>query len=159
MFESEAMKDREGFHRKVGDANLVASALAVLLFVLMAVGGPFALMIFGPAFAAGAVPLAVLCLALVVRSMAGPASLVLSIHDHPYASLPAVALGIGTLVVANLVLVPMFGLMGAAGAALLAITVWSAGLWFTAYKLAGVDVSIMARLRRGQHQEASTPAE
>lgn len=154
MFESEAMKDREGFHRKVGDANLVASALAVLLFVLMAVIGPFALMIFGPAFVAGAVPLAILCLALVVRSMAGPASIVLSIHDHPYASLPAVGVGLGTLVVANLVLVPMFGLMGAAGSALLAITVWSVALWFTAYKIAGVDVSIMARVRRGRGPKA-----
>jgi O-antigen/teichoic acid export membrane protein len=52
-----------------------------------------------------------------------------------------------TLVAANLVLVPQFGLMGAASAALLSITVWSAALWYTALKIAGVDVSIRARLR------------
>ena len=93
----------------------------------MLLGGPLVLMLFGPEFAAGAVPLAVLCLALVVRSALGPAALVLSIHDHPYASLPAIGLGLGTLVVANLLLVPRFGLMGAAVAALVAITALVAG--------------------------------
>ena len=89
-------------------------------------------MLFGPSFAAGAMPLAVLCLALVVRSVMGPASLVLSIHDRPYASLPAVALGVVSLVALNWLLVPPMGLMGAAMAATLAITIWSVALWWTA---------------------------
>ncbi|MEQ1900803.1 MAG: polysaccharide biosynthesis C-terminal domain-containing protein [Devosia sp.] len=148
MFESEALKDRAGFHRKVGDANLVASVLAVVLFVLMLIVAPFAFMLFGPAFQAGVAPLAVLCLALVVRSVFGPASLMLSIHDRPLASLPAIGLGLGMLIVGNLLLVPPLGLMGAASAALLSITVWSAAQWYTALKIAGVDVSIRARLRR-----------
>ncbi|HWA20210.1 MAG TPA: lipopolysaccharide biosynthesis protein [Devosia sp.] len=146
MFESEAMRDRAGFLKKVGDANLVASVLSVVLFVLMLVGAPFALMLFGPAFLAGVAPLGVLCLALVVRSVFGPASLMLSIHDRPYASLPSIALGLATLVAANLLLVPNFGLMGAASSALLSITVWSAAQWYTALRIAGVDVSIRARL-------------
>src|SRR5690606_34094881 len=31
IFESEAQHDRKGFHRRVGDANLVASLLALIL--------------------------------------------------------------------------------------------------------------------------------
>ena len=85
-----------------------------------------------------------------MRSVFGPASLVLSIHDRPYASLPAVAASMASLVVANLALVPPFGLMGAALAALLAMTVWSAALWFTALRVAGVDVSIRARHASGR---------
>lgn len=146
MFESEANSDREGFMRKVGDANLVAAGLSVVLFGLMAIGGPVALLLFGPSFLAGAGPLAVLCLALVVRSIFGPAPLVLSIHDRPFASLPAVACGMGSLGVANFVLVPTFGLMGAALAALFAITLWSGVLWLTARWLAGIDVSVFPRL-------------
>jgi O-antigen/teichoic acid export membrane protein len=149
MFESEAMKDRAGFHRKIGDANLVAAGIAVALFAAVAVLGPFLLMLFGPSFAVGAAPLAVLCLALVVRCALGPAALVLSIHDRPYASLPSIGLGLVSLVLANLLLVPRFGLMGAAVAALIAITLWSLALWWTALKHAGIDVSIFARLRRG----------
>jgi O-antigen/teichoic acid export membrane protein len=148
MFESEARADRDGFHRKIGDANLVASVLAVLLFGLVAVGAPVALLLFGPAFLAGATPLAVLCLALVVRSVFGPASLVLSVHDKPFSALPAIALGVAALIGGNLLLVPRFGLMGAAIAALISITQWSAAQWATVVKVAGVDVSIRARLVR-----------
>jgi O-antigen/teichoic acid export membrane protein len=147
MFESEAVSDRSGFHRKVGDANLVASILAIVLFVGVAAGAPLALMLFGPEFAVGALPLTILSLAMLVRALLGPAALVLSIHDRPYATLPAIAVGMATLVLANLVLVPPFGLMGAAFAALLAQTVWSGALWFTALKTAKVDVSIVPRLR------------
>lgn len=147
MFESEAKADRAAFNRKVGEANLVASTIAVVLFGLMVVLGPFALMLFGPSFAAGAAPLAVLCLALVVRSVMGPASMVLSIHDRPYASLPSVAMGIVTLVIGNQVLVPPLGLMGAAYSALIAITVWSVGLWWVALRTAKLDVSILQWFR------------
>lgn len=146
MFESEAKSDREGFHRKIGDANLVASGLAVLLFVMVAAGGPVALLLFGPAFLAGAAPLAVLCLSLVVRSAFGPASLVLSVHDKPFAALPAIGLGIVALVGGNLLLVPHFGLMGAASAALGSITLWSAAQWLTVLRATRVDVSIRPRL-------------
>jgi O-antigen/teichoic acid export membrane protein len=148
VFDSHALSDREGFNRKIGEANLVAAGIALGLFVVMSLGGPFLLLLFGTEFVAGAGALAVLCLALVVRSALGPAALVLSIHDRPYASLPAIGLGLVTLAAGNFVLVPRFGLMGAAVAALVAITLWSLAMWFTALKGAGVDVSIRARLRR-----------
>ena len=147
MFESEANADREAFKRKVGDANFVASVISVALFAAMVLVAPLLLMIFGPSFSAGAAPLAVLCLALVIRSMMGPASLVLSIHDRPYASLPFVGLGICALVLCNWLLVPQFGLMGAALAAIIAITVWSVGLWWVALRTAHMDVSIMQWFR------------
>ncbi|WP_224702925.1 lipopolysaccharide biosynthesis protein [Devosia aquimaris] len=157
MFESEANADRATFNRKVGDANFVASVLSIVLFVLVTLGAPLALMLFGPAFAVGAAPLAVLSLALVVRSVMGPASLVLSIHDRPYASLPSVGLGIVTLIVLNALLVPHWGLMGAALSAIVAITLWSVGLWYVALRTAKIDVSIMQwfRVRRA----AAVPAE
>lgn len=147
MFESEANADRSAFHRKVGDANMVATALSLVLFCVTALGAPIALQFFGPGFSAGAAPLAVLCLALVVRSALGPASLVLSIHDRPYASLPAVALGIVVLFVGNWLLAPPFGLMGAAISALIAITIWSLVLWAIALRTAKMDVSIVQWFR------------
>jgi O-antigen/teichoic acid export membrane protein len=148
MFESEALKDRAGFHRKIGEANLVATGLSVALLAVVLALSPFAFMLFGSAFQAGVFPLAILCLGLVVRSVFGPASVMLSVHNRPYASLPAVAASMAALVVANLALVPHFGLMGAAVAALIGMTVWAAALWFTALRIAGVDVSIRARLTR-----------
>ena len=157
MFESEANADREAFKRKIGDANFVASAISVALFIGMALVAPLLLMLFGPSFSAGTAPLAVLCLALVIRSVMGPASLVLSIHDRPYASLPFVALGIGALVLCNWLLVPTFGLMGAALAAIIAISVWSVGLWWIALRTAHMDVSIMQWFRN--RRAVGVPAE
>ena len=156
MFESEARDDRSAFHRKVGEANVVATLVSLVLFGLAALGGPFALMLFGDGFAAGALPLTILCLALVVRSALGPASMVLSIHDRPWASLPAVALGMGTLVAGNFLLVPAFHLVGAAMAAIVAITVWSVALWGIALRTAGIDVSILQWFRT---RHAPAPAE
>jgi O-antigen/teichoic acid export membrane protein len=147
MFESEANADREAFKRKVGDANFVASVVSIALFLGMMLAAPLLLGLFGPSFSAGAMPLAVLCLALVIRSVMGPASLVLSMHDRPYASLPFVALGIGSLVVGNGLLVPPFGLMGAALSAIIAISVWSVGQWWIALRSAGMDVSILQWFR------------
>jgi O-antigen/teichoic acid export membrane protein len=159
MFESEAKADRAGFMRKIGDANLVATGLSLILLVIVAVGAPLALMLFGQAFLAGILPLCVLCVALVVRSALGPASLVLSVHDQPYATLPAIALGIGTLVLGNVLLVPHFGLMGAAIAALGSITLWSTAQWYTVLRKTGVDVSIRARLLRQREPDVVGAAE
>jgi O-antigen/teichoic acid export membrane protein len=147
IFESNAAADRAGFHRQVGEANLVAAGISLGLFLAVLIGGPLLLMLFGPAFADGTIPLAVLCLALCVRSLFGPAAIVLSIHDRPYATLPAIGLGVGVLIGANLLLVPTHGLLGAAAAALLAQTFWSAAMWLTARRVAGIDVSIVPKLK------------
>lgn len=147
MFERNAASDRPGLVRQIGEANLFACGISLALFAAVVVGAPILLMLFGPAFAAGEAPLAVLCLALCVRSVFGPAALVLSIHDRPYAPLPAIALGMAVLVGGNLLLVPSLGLTGAALAALAAQTVWSVAMWVTARRIAGVDVSVLPRLR------------
>jgi O-antigen/teichoic acid export membrane protein len=147
IFEANAVADRRGFHRKVGEANLVAAGIAVALFVAVLIGGPLLLAVFGPGFAQGAIPLAVLCLALCVRALFGPAAIVLSIHDRPYATLPAIGLGMGVLIGANILLVPVHGLLGAAVAALAAQTFWSAAMWLTARRIAGIDVSILPKLK------------
>ncbi|CAN7406716.1 hypothetical protein ASC89_05535 [Devosia sp. Root413D1] len=147
MFERNAAADRAGFMKQIGEANLVACAISVALFAIVVLTGPLLLMLFGPEFQVGVVPLAVLCLALCVRSLFGPAALVLSIRDRPYATLPAIGLGMGVLVGANILLVPAHGLMGAAAAALAAQTFWSAAMWLTAKRMAGIDVSIGPRLQ------------
>ncbi len=147
MFEAEAKADHSAFASRIGDANLVATLLAVALFFGVLIFGRYLLALFGEEFVDGAVPMAILCLALVVRAMFGPASLVLSMHDKPYASLPSVLLGVVVLVACNFAMVPTYGLMGAAAAAFIAISAWSISLWLTALVQAKVDVSIFGRFR------------
>ena len=80
-------------------------------------------------------------------------------HDKPFAALPAIGLGVATLVIGNITLVPPFGLMGAAVAALASITLWSAAQWLTVLWITGVDVSLRARLRRVPAALVAGPAE
>jgi O-antigen/teichoic acid export membrane protein len=140
--------DPSGFVRRVTDANLLAAAVGAAAGLGAFVLGPFVLRLFGDGFARGAVPLAVMCLGLTVRALMGPASLVLSLHDRPYAALPATVLGFATLPVANMALVPSYGLIGAAAAAALATTVWSAALWLTALRHTHLDISAFPVMRR-----------
>jgi len=149
VMEDEARKDPAALQHRIGEANLAATGLALVLMAGMAVFGPFVLGLFGPEFATGAVPLVVLCAALAVRAAFGPASLILSARNRPYASLPAVGAGVLVLVGANLLMVPAWGVNGAAIAAFLALSTGATGLWLTALNQTGVDVSIRAFITRG----------
>lgn len=137
----------DSFKKKVGDTNLAASAIALVIVLGVAIGSPFALMLFGEEFLVGVLPLTVMSICLIVRAVMGPAALALSIHDRPYTTLPAVGVGIVTLLAANFVLVPTMGLMGAAIAAMLAQSVWAVSMWLIALQVTRVDVSLLPRLR------------
>jgi O-antigen/teichoic acid export membrane protein len=151
IFESRVKHGNAEFQKKVGDTNLVAAVIAVVILLGLAAGGPLALMLFGPEFLVGALPLTVLGIGLLVRALMGPAALALSMQDRPHTTLPAVVAGVATLVVMNIVLVPQTGILGAALAAMISQSVWAVSMWFTALHMAKVDVSILPRLRELIH--------
>lgn len=147
IFESGIRHGSAEFQRTVGDTGLLATAIALVILVGLVFGGPILLMLFGNEFLIGALPLTVLGVGLLVRTIMGPAALALSIQDRPYTTLPAVAVGVLTLVVANLLLVPPMGVLGAAVAAMVAQSVWFVAMWATALYVGKVDVSIFPRIR------------
>jgi O-antigen/teichoic acid export membrane protein len=157
IFEAGARRDTVEFSRRIGDANLIAAGLAAVLALAMFATGPLLALLFGARFASGSLPLGLLALGLLVRAALGPASLVLSFHERPYASLPAAGLGLLTLAAGNGVLVPAFGLTGAAMAALAATTVWSVALWATARHHVKIDVSVLPRLKAIRAGRAGSP--
>lgn len=147
MFEAEAKNDRKEFLRQLGDANLVASGCAVVLIIMLGVFGPLILWLFGNDFAEGATPLLILSLILLVRAVVGPTSLILSINNHPWASLPAIGAGLGALSALNVWLVPLWGLNGAAVAALVSVLIWNILLWRETHARTGIDASLLPRFR------------
>ncbi|MDQ8730702.1 polysaccharide biosynthesis C-terminal domain-containing protein, partial [Bradyrhizobium sp. LHD-71] len=149
MFAARRQDDPVAFQRKVITANLLAGAIALGAGVAMLASGPL-LALFGPQFAAGAVPLAILCAGLALRSVLGPSALVLSLHDRPWTSLWPVALGLVLLVLLNRALVPSHGLLGAALAAAVTVVAWSALQWLLAFRHTGTDVSIWPWLSRAR---------
>jgi len=158
VFAAYTRQDKQNLHAQVARSNLVASALALCVLAGVLLVGPYVLGLFGAEFVRGSGPLAVLCLTLLARTIFGPTALFLSFHNRPNLSLPAVALGLVALVLANMGLVPPFGLYGAAWAAVLATTVWCMVMWYTALRVTGTDVSLLAllRLSLGPNQATST---
>ncbi|NOZ31822.1 MAG: lipopolysaccharide biosynthesis protein [Alphaproteobacteria bacterium] len=147
FYADDARADRDGFARRVGQANRLALGLAGLSFVGALVLGPLALSLFGPGFAKGYPVLLILFAGLALRPIFGPANLVLSLKDRPHVTLPVAVGGLAGLIGLNFVLVPMFGIVGAALAAVAAMVIWSAGWWFMCRRITGIDVAIWARTR------------
>jgi len=148
MMEDATKNNVEGLSEKIGDANLLATGLALFLTLIIAIASPLVLSLFGKDFSGGYWPLIILCTSLVVRAAFGPGPLILSARNRPYASLPSVALGLLTLIVANILVVPLWGLVGAAFAAVLAYALGSVLLWHTTKRITGTDVSILPALIR-----------
>src|SRR5690606_21895424 len=147
IYESGIKHGNAEFQKTIGDTGLIATGISIVILAGLAVGGPILLLLFGHEFLIGAVPLTVLGVGLLVRAVMGPAALALSIQDRPYTSLPAVGLGVVTLVTMNMLLVAPFGVLGAAVAAMVSQSVWFVAMWLTAMRVTKVDVSIFPRLR------------
>jgi O-antigen/teichoic acid export membrane protein len=127
------------FANRVAFAFVIASAGFVALF------GERLLGVFGPEFEAAKWPLLVLVLGLAPRAAAGPASQLLVVLGRERLS---VAAGVGAvcyLAVANAVLVPTFGLAGAALAFSSMMLVSAAALGWFLWRYEGVRVDVFAK--------------
>ncbi len=114
LAEAHARDDRDGMKKAIsraGHMNLLFVAVAIAgAFVL----GEYALGLFGEAFVAGWPVLMVLMIAQLVRALFGPVTQILTIAGRQMDNLH-IYLTIGVvLVTANLVVVPVLGLIGAA---------------------------------------------
>jgi O-antigen/teichoic acid export membrane protein len=107
--------------------SITAATRAAFLVTLagaaaLAAAGTFGLGLLGHTFTDGAGALALLCLAAVVNSACAANTLVLVMTGHERAATGATAVGAGTAVLANLALIPVWGLAGA-GVAMVISTV------------------------------------
>lgn len=129
-------------------ARLAAAGGLVALVVFAAGGGKIIALLFGPAFAGAAQPLAILALGQFVNASFGMASSALMMHDHERQVLRTnvVALGIG--IAANAALIPAYGATGAAWANVVSLAVWNCLLWLAARRFTGLDTSAPAFFAR-----------
>jgi O-antigen/teichoic acid export membrane protein len=90
------------------------SALAWPIYLTFAVFAPLFMSVFGPEFVAGASALVILALPMLVAMAAGPVDVVLVMAGKSSWNLFNVAIALMTNVVLNVVLIPPFGITGAA---------------------------------------------
>lgn len=147
----DASGDRAGLEAFVRDAvswtfwPSLACALAIL-----ALGKPL-LWLFGPQFTAGYPVMFILVVGFLVRSAMGPSEFLLNmLGEQRRAAL--VLMGTALLSVAlNFLLVPRFGMIGAASATATALIVASALNYVVVRRRLGLEIGIWHNLRRGRH--------
>lgn len=143
-----ARGDREGLLNAIRDAvnwtfwpSLVGSAAILLL------GKPL-LWLFGPSFADGYPVMLVLVLGFLGRAAAGPSELLLNMLGQQRATACVAVIVAATTIVLNLVLVPRFGLMGAATATAAALVAGAALNTLVARLALGLDIAIWSNVGR-----------
>ncbi|KAB2848170.1 MAG: lipopolysaccharide biosynthesis protein [Hyphomicrobiaceae bacterium] len=140
--------DRDGLHKLVGDAvrwtfwPSLAAAVA-----LLALGRPM-LWLFGPEFTAGYAPMFVLAIGLIVKASVGPAEFLLNMLGEQMRSAAVLVFTAILNIVLNFMLIPRYGLIGAAAATSLSL-ISSAVLYrAVARRRLGIEVSYFVRLLR-----------
>lgn len=126
--------------------------LAAVIFILLL--GKFALGFFGADFASGSVLLAILVIGFLARASTGPIEYLLNMTGNQNATAAAYGAAAVLNIILNLILVPRFGLEGAAAAT--AISLVTASIWlFISVRL---RLDITAFVFRFTRAHPATPA-
>jgi O-antigen/teichoic acid export membrane protein len=143
-----ARGDRDGLVKTIREAvnwtfwPSLAGASAILLL-----GKPL-LWLFGPQFTDGYPVMLVLVLGFLGRAAAGPSELLLNMLGQQRAAACVAVLVAGTNIVLNLLLVPHFGLVGAASASAASLITGAALYTAVARFALGLDIAIWSNVGR-----------
>lgn len=141
-----ARGDQQGLRRAVAEAvNWTFWPSLAAAIVILALGRPL-LWLFGPQFEAAYPVMCVLVLGFLGRAAMGPSEFLLNMLGQQRAS-AAAALSIAALdVMLNVLLVPMFGLVGAASATAIALLAGAVVNTIIARRRLGLDIAIWSNL-------------
>ncbi|MGM0516899.1 MAG: lipopolysaccharide biosynthesis protein [Pseudomonadota bacterium] len=125
--------------RRTAQAALAFAVPATLLFVVF--GDWLLATLFGDEFRGAYWPLVVLAVGQLVNAWFGPTGMLLNMTGFERAVTRAVAVAAGMNVVLNLLLIPPFGVIGAAIATSASLVFWNVWLWLVARWRLGVSCS------------------
>lgn len=112
-----------------------------MAIVVLALGEPM-LTLFGPEFVAGYPLLFLLCIGVVARSAVGPAESLLTMTGNENVCALVYALTLALNIALSIILIPAFGLWGAAIATASSMVFEAAALSFTVWKRLGIAMAI-----------------
>jgi O-antigen/teichoic acid export membrane protein len=143
--EAKAREDLASLRALVVRTARLTSAATVLIGAAVLLAAPLLLRLFGPGFDASFAPLALLVLGVAVYSAFGPAEDVLNMLGGERLSAAVALAALSVAVVLNILLIPRYGVMGAAAAMASANALRGAGLAFMARARLGLATHILAR--------------
>lgn len=143
--EAKARGDLDSLRALVVRTARLTSAATILIGAVVLLAAPLLLRLFGPGFDASFAPLAVLVMGVVAYSFFGPAEDVLNMLGGERLSAAVALTALMVAVLLNLLLIPAYGIMGAAIAMAVAYGVRGAGLSIMARARLGIATHVLAR--------------
>ena len=164
-----AANDRHQLQELVSLSSLVVTTWAVGVYLLFAVAGRSLItMLFGTEYEGAYVPLMILGAGQLVNAAAGPVGLLLTMTGHEREALKGVAAAAIANIALNLVLIPWFGIQGAATAAALSLVIWNMLLLRSVRRHLAIETfrwravvqacgGYLTMFRQGRYHEGGTP--
>jgi O-antigen/teichoic acid export membrane protein len=144
--ERQVAGDRDSLERLLSTAVRATFWSTAALMAVILLLGRFILGLFGPGFAAGYALLPILAVAFLVRASVGPAERVLNMLGEQAAAAKVYAAAFAANLAASLLLIPTYGLTGAALAVTLASAVEAGMLYWTVRRRLGLHAFVVGRL-------------
>ena len=129
-------------------ASLIALPIAVGLIFF---GGNF-LALFGHEFIRGRLALAILSVAQLMNAVTGPVSRIMIMARRESKTAIAMTTGAVSNIALNLVLIPRYGIVGAAIATTISMMLWNGMLVFEVWSKLGIDPTVLGLGRRGHNE-------
>lgn len=144
-----AAGEMQRLQQVVSTAARASLAMALPVAVVLALfAQPILKLAFGDEFERGALCLAILCTAQVINAGAGPVGQILNMTGHERDTVIGMAIGAFTNIVLNLVLIPIWGIEGAALATGIGLGVWNLVLVVTVRRRTGINSTLFGRSKR-----------
>lgn len=136
-------KDTARLKRLLTAASRSALLLSLFIFiVLISIGKELIIFIFGSGYVGCYVPLLILFCGQIVKSFFGVSDVLLEMTGHQKYSARAFLVGAVCNVFLNFLLVPFFGLIGAAIATVSSTLIWNLMLWRFAHHKLGLETTV-----------------
>lgn len=142
-----ALRDMERLQRVVTKSARVILLLSLPIAFVLIIFGYWFLLLFGQEFTQGRTTLILLSLAQLITAAAGPVGLLLTMTGHERDAAKGVAIGAVVNIILNILLIPKWGLQGAAIAMLSSTFVWNVLLVIWVYRRLGIHSTALGRIR------------
>lgn len=138
-----AARDHKGLRELVRRAAWLTFSMTVTIALATAIAGPWILQLFGPGFGVAYVPLLIVLAGQCVNALAGPVGLLMTMTRFERQAPQIIGGGAAANVLLSAVLVPQFGMLGAAVATATSTAAWNVGAFVFVWGRLGVNPTIL----------------
>lgn len=139
-----AKNDLSGLQRMLTALAKGVSLFTGLIIIVLVLSGQWVLQIFGAEFVVAFAPMLILGAAQMMNALLGPVDFVMAMTGHQAQSLRIFFVATALNIALNLLLIPLYGMIGAAVATLATLIFWKLFMLVYIRRKIGVEASILA---------------